>query len=54
LRKNNIKHMTMAQLDKFMKEVRLVIGTHSNTSIVNSIPEMGLREGEGHTQHREG
>ena len=54
MRKNNIKHMTMAQLDKFMKEVRLVIGTHSNTSTVDSIPEMGLREGEGHTQHREG
>ena len=54
MRKNDIKHMTIAQLDKFIKEVRLVIGTHSNTSIMDSIPEMGLREGEGHTQHRKG
>ena len=54
MRKNDIKHITIAQLDKFIKEVRLVIRTHSNTSIMDSIPEMGLREGEGHTQHRKG
>lgn len=42
VKRNNIENMTSDELDKFTDEVKLVIGTHSDTSIGDSVPEMGM------------
>lgn len=40
--KNDIENMNEAELDKFMDEVRLVVGTHSDVSIGDTAPEIGM------------
>jgi len=42
VKKNDIENMTSDELDKFTDEVKLVIGTHSDTSIGDTVPEMGM------------